>query len=408
MKLSHLRLNPGVGLESLMRHWIFAAAAMALAGCATPAAPKPTASAAPEVPAIAGLTAAQAAMLTDFPRAPQTPALPQTALRTIVLASCSNEDTWDRPLTIFDKMSARKADLAILMGDNVYGSATPEDPLLSDLRAAYWAQARRRPFTNLVSGTPTLAVWDDHDFGINDGGGETFPQRKLAQEMFDRFWRIGPEDPRSHPDGLFGSWIVGPAGQRVQIITLDTRYWRSPLKPTDQRDAPGKERYIADSDPARTMLGATQWAWLAQELKKPAELRLIVSSTQVVAEGHGWEKWGNFPLEKKKLYDMIRESGAKGVMVVSGDRHYSMIARELPEAVGYPLYDFTASSVNMPWSLHPKDEAIPERVGPSVFAVNYGALAIDWTARTVTMEIRDKDDKLVHTQVVPFAEINAG
>jgi alkaline phosphatase D len=393
-----------------MRHWIFAAAAIGLASCATPTATAPPAPAqtAPAASAIAGLTAAQAAMLTDFPRAPQTPALPQTALRTIVIASCSNEDTFDRPLTIFERMSARKADLAILMGDNVYGSATPEDPLLSDLRAAYWAQARRRPFTNLVSGTPTLAVWDDHDFGINDGGGETFANRQLAQEMFDRFWRIGADDPRGHPHGVYGSWVVGPVGQRVQVITLDTRYWRSPLKATDQRDAPGKERYVADSDPARTMLGALQWAWLAQELKKPAELRLIVSSTQVVAEGHGWEKWGNFPLEKKKLYDTIRDAGAAGVVVLSGDRHYSMIAREKPEAVGYPLYDFTASSVNMPWSLNQKDEAIPERISPSVFAVNYGGLAIDWAARTLTLEIRDKDDKLVHSQIVPFAEIKAG
>lgn len=395
-----------------MRHWIFAAAAIALASCATPAGQSAPNASAPSAPApagavIAGLTATQSAMLTDFPRAPQTPALPQTALRTIVLASCSNEDTFDRPQTIFDRMAARKADLAILMGDNVYGSATPDDPLLSDLRAAYWAQARRRPFTNLVSGTPTLAVWDDHDFGINDGGGETFAQRQLAQEMFDRFWRVGPDDPRSHPEGVYGSWVIGPAGQRVQVIMLDTRYWRSPLKPTDQRDAPGKERYIADSDPARTMLGAAQWTWLAQELKKPAELRVLVSSTQVVAEGHGWEKWGNFPLEKKKLYDTIRATGANGVLIVSGDRHYSMIAREPAAAVGYPLYDFTASSVNMPWSLNPKDEAIPERISPSIFAVNYGGLAIDWTARTVTMEIRDRDDKIVHSQAVPFAEIKA-
>jgi alkaline phosphatase D len=394
------------------RMMLAALAASVVAACATPpqTAPAPNAPpAAPSAPAPAnGLTAAQQAVLEGFPKAPITPALPQTPLRQILVASCSNEDTFDRPLTIFDRMAARKADLVILAGDNVYGSATPEDPILSDLRAAYWAMARRRPFTNLVATTPTLAIWDDHDFGINDGGGETFAQRDLAQAMFDKFWRVAPGHPQSHPNGVYGSWVVGPEGQRTQIILLDTRYWRSPLKPTDQRDAPGKERYIADDNPARTMLGPTQWAWLEAELKKPAELRLIVSSVQVLAEGHGWEKWGNFPHERQRMFETIQRAGAKGVLFVSGDRHYAMIAKEPTNVAGYPLYDMTASAVNMPWSLPGKEEAIPQRVGPSVFGVNYGAVAIDWTGRSVTLEIRDRDDKVVHSQVVPFADINAG
>ncbi len=58
-------------------------------------------------------------------------------------------------------------------------------------------------------------------------------------------------------------------GMRVQVILLDMRWFRSPLKITDQRGAPGKERYLPDPDPTKTMLGETQWAWLADELRKP-------------------------------------------------------------------------------------------------------------------------------------------
>ncbi len=94
------------------------------------------------------------------------------------------------------------------------------------------------------------------------------------------------------------------------------------------------------------MLGAEQWAWLAEELRKPAELRLIVSSTQVLAEGHGWERWGNFPLEKQKLIDTIRTSGAKGVVLLSGDRHIGALYRETPDGL-YPLYEATSSGLNM-------------------------------------------------------------
>jgi alkaline phosphatase D len=394
-------------METAMRMILATVALGVLTACATATAPM----APPAADALGadGLTAVQRAMLTDFPQAPVTPPLPSGPLQKIVFGSCSNEDTFDRPLSVFDKMAAQKADLNILMGDNVYGSQAPDDPLLSDLRSAYWAMARRRPFTNLVSSTPTLAIWDDHDFGVNDGGGETFKQRALAQAMFDRFWRVAADSPQAHPNGVYGAYSIGPAGQRVQIILLDTRYWRSPLKATDQRDAPGKERWVADSDPARTMLGAAQWEWLAAELKKPAELRLIVSSVQVVAEGHGWEKWGNFPLEKKKLYDTIRSTGAKGVVILSGDRHYAQITREpAASGVGYPLYDFTASAINMPWTVQGPGEAVPQRISIPYYQVNYGAMEIDWAAKRLRMVLRDKDDKDVFEQVVPFAEIGAG
>jgi alkaline phosphatase D len=105
----------------------------------------------------------------------------------------------------------------------------------------------------------------------------------------------------------------------VQVILLDTRFFRSPLKPTDQRNAPGRERYLPDEDPTKTMLGEAQWAWLADRLREPAEVRLIVSSVQVLAEGHGWERWGNFPRERQRLYDLIRDTGARGVVYLSGD-----------------------------------------------------------------------------------------
>ena len=59
------------------------------------------------------------------------------------------------------------------------------------------------------------------------------------------------------------------------------------------------------------MLGAAQWAWLRAQLLQPAELRLIVSSVQVLAEGHGWEGWDNLPLERTKLLGLIDETAAR-------------------------------------------------------------------------------------------------
>ena len=56
------------------------------------------------------------------------------------------------------------------------------------------------------------------------------------------------------------------------------------------------------------MLGEAQWAWLAERLREPADLRLLVSSIQVLAEGHGWERWGNLPAERERLIRLIAET----------------------------------------------------------------------------------------------------
>lgn len=346
-------------------------------------------------------------ILADFPQAPASRPLPTSALQTIAISSCSNEE-WTRDQKAFETIASLNPDLMVFMGDNVYGSGAPDDPALSDLRAAYFMQSRRREFVALASSVPYLAVWDDHDFGKNDGGGD-FENKALAQRMFDLFWRIGPSSPQAHPEGVYGAYQIGPQGQRVQLILLDTRYHRSPLLPTDQRNAPGKERYLEDSDPAKTVLGEAQWAWLEAELRKPADLRFIVSSIQVLATGHGWEKFGNFPAERARMFDIIRRSDARGVVFLSGDRHYGSIAKEPAGAVGvgYDLYDFTASAINMPWGVGPEgvQERVPNRVTPAIGQENFGLVKIDWEGRSVTLEGRDKTGATVFTQVVPFGSI---
>ena len=59
---------------------------------------------------------------------------------------------------------------------------------------------------------------------------------------------------------------------------------------------------MPNTDPTPTVLGEAQWKWLEEQLQVPAEVRLIGSSIQVVAEDHGWEKWTNFPHERERLF----------------------------------------------------------------------------------------------------------
>ena len=302
-------------------------------------------------------------------------------LSRVAFGSCAKQTL---PQPIWEPILAYRPDLFIFAGDNVYGDF--HSPDAADLRRAYEEAKHIEGYAKLRETVPHLAVWDDHDYGVNDGGA-AFAHKALAKDLFFDFWKVPAGDVRRTRGGIYDSRIIGPAGKRVQVILLDVRWFRSPLKITDKRGAPGKQRYLPDPDPAKTMLGAEQWAWLAAELRKPAELRLIVSSTQVLAEGHGWERWGNMPLERQKLVDTVRESGAKGVVFLSGDRHIGALYRETPEAL-YPLYEVTSSGLNMVyWAAK---EPGPNRLGPLFAAANFGVVEIDWPARKILLALRDE------------------
>ena len=100
-------------------------------------------------------------------------------------------------------------------------------------------------------------------------------------------------------------------------------------------------RYVPNKDPEASMLGEQQWRWLEAQLREPAEVRLLNSSVQVVAGEKGAESWGNFPHERRRLYDLIGKTRASGVIIVSGDVHFAEIWRT--DDGPYPLYDFTSS-----------------------------------------------------------------
>lgn len=317
-------------------------------------------------------------------------------LTRIAFGSCADQA---KPQPIWDAVLAYKPDLFIFAGDNVYGDFNSADG--ANLRRAYGLTSEVPGYSRLRKEIPHLAVWDDHDYGLNDGGGD-FAHKAVAKELFLQFWNVPAGDVRRTRDGIYTASIVGPPGMRVQIVLLDVRWFRSPLKPTDQRGAPGKERYLPDPDPAKTMLGVEQWQWLAAELRKPAELRLIVSSTQVLAEGHGWERWGNFPLERQRLIDTIRDSGAKGVVLLSGDRHIGALYRETPADL-YPLYEVTSSGLNMVyWAAK---EAGPNRLGALYAAANFGVVDVDWWERKLTLALRDEGGNTRRAAVVAFDDL---
>ncbi|MFM7396990.1 MAG: alkaline phosphatase D family protein [Gammaproteobacteria bacterium] len=321
-----------------------------------------------------------AALASPYPRLD-----PRQPLERIAFGSCLDEEkTPPRWQTLLD----RDPQLFMMLGDNVYADSVgirDVGPDLVEMRRAYSALGTQPGFRDLRSKVPLLAVWDDHDYGLNDGGEEN-PIKVEAKAIFADFFDVPVADPMRARDGIYRAAIYGPPGRRVQIILLDTRWFRSPLKLTDQRNAPGKQRFVPDDDPKKTMLGEAQWQWLEEQLRQPAELRLIVSSVQVISEGHGWEGWRTMPLELSRLTRLIKDSRANGVIFLSGDRHRAAAYRRV-DNTPYPFYELTSSSLNSGVE-SPEPEIDPQRLGGRLYAgENFGMVQIDWDLGVVNLDI---------------------
>lgn len=327
---------------------------------------------------------------------------PLRPITRIAAGSCIRQD---KPQPIWQAVAAFAPDVLLLLGDNVYGDT--ED--MAVLREKYGRLAANAGFAAVREKVPLVAVWDDHDFGADDAGRE-YPRRRESQQVFLDFFGVAADSPLRTQEGIYRAVTVGPAGRRVQFICLDARYHRSPpaTMPLVQR-VTGKGRYVPTDDPQQTVLGETQWAWLAEVLQEPAAVRIVLSSIQVAATEHHHEHWGNFPRERARLLKVFRDSAAGTIVVVSGDRHAAEISR-IPAgdgALAYPLYDLTASSLNQ--GKGGGDEPNRLRVGRRYGDVNFGTIEIDWgdaaAGPRLTLAVRDERGAVVSSAGLPLVNL---
>jgi alkaline phosphatase D len=282
------------------------------------------------------LRAAEASELAAIP-SDRVSAQPGLTITTLGFGSCARQE---RPQPIWGAINAARCDAFVLCGDNIYGDSP--DPEV--LRGKYGLLAAMPGFAKLRETTPLFATWDDHDYGLNDGGAG-FSGAEAAQKEFCDFFQVPATSPLRSTPGVYDCVTFGPEGKRVQLILLDTRSFRSPLK----KDPANPKVNVPNTDPGATVLGAEQWAWLERRLREPAEVRAVVSSISFISTEHGSEKWSNFPSERVRFIDLVHSTQAKGVVLISGDRHLAELSLLKPtDGVPYPIYDMTTSGLNQP------------------------------------------------------------
>ena len=314
----------------------------------------------------------------------------------LLFGSCIKQNL---PIPILKTIIEHKPDVFVFLGDNIYGDTTDMDVL----RAKYTILSKDKGFAQLGRTCPILATWDDHDYGVNDGGSD-YLKRQQSEQVFLDFWKVPANSARRKRPGIYDSVIYGPPGKRVQVILLDTRYFRSALKRGAQRRTGGP--YAPDADPTKTMLGEAQWKWLKQQLLKPAELRVIATSIQCVSQDDGQETWSNLPVERARFFRLIRETKANGVIMISGDRHWSELSRTV-DGLDYPVYDLTSSSFNQ---IHKRGTPTINKfrhLPKTYHKENFGAIEIDWTQRdpSIALEIRDIQNQVQIKKSLRLSEL---
>jgi alkaline phosphatase D len=323
-----------------------------------------------------------------------------TVLRRIAFGSCANQS---KPQPIWGPIVATSPQLFLSLGDNIYGDTKD----MKVLKEKYGLLEAVPGFQKLKQTCPILATWDDHDYGGNDAGAE-YPLKEQSQQLFLDFFGIPKDSPRRQQAGVYHAATFGPAGKRVQVILLDTRYFRSPLKKR-KIYIPGLGNYEANTDPAATILGEGQWKWLGEQLQQPADLRLLVSSIQVIAQDHNHEKWMNFPHERERLFQLLHDTKAGGVIVLSGDRHLAELST-MDAGLGYPLYDLTSSGLTEANKRWRPLETNRHRAATMNWGNNFGLIEIGWDAAEplVRLQIRDEVGDVMIQAKLPLSLLQPG
>lgn len=294
---------------------------------------------------------------------------------TLTFGSCNRTEL---PNILWDDVLKTQPDVWIWGGDIVYAD-TDSIPLL---KRAYNAQAQVPGYAELVQSVPVMGTWDDHDYGLNDGGLE-FAAKAESQQAFLDFLNVDGQDPRRRQEGVYYSKRFETPEGSINIIILDTRYHRTALTP----DSTGVKRYVPSNSTESSMLGKAQWSWLESELRNSkADFNVIMSSIQVLSDQHGFETWGNMPMERDRLLQLIHNSGAKGVILLSGDRHISEFSAYQEPDWSYPVIDFTSSGLTHVYSGF-TEEPNPFRLGEVVSKISFGLIQFDFNAHKVAFQI---------------------
>jgi len=291
-----------------------------------------------------------------------------SSLQRIAFGSCNRQDL---DQSYWEKVSRQKPELWLWLGDNIYGDS--EDPAV--LKQKYETLFLNQYYQKFRQETAIIGIWDDHDYGKNDGHSD-FKIKAQSQQLCLDFLEVPLSSERRKREGVYVAYTYGRESEKIKFMMLDTRYHAE--KPSRQAD----------------LLGESQWNWLERELKDTTiKLFVLCSSIQVLPLDHRFEKWANYPVSRERLLKLLNAENLKNVLLLSGDRHMHEIS-SLPRA-GHDnaLLEVTSSGLTHSWkSFSPEPNRY--RQGELFHHKGFGVMEMDWKSvpQKLTIKVMGMDE----------------
>ena len=307
----------------------------------------------------------------------------------IAFGSCADEDE-TQPMWPY--VVANQPDLWVWLGDIIYGDSDDPNKFKND----YIELNNITNYQKLKATCPIIGTWDDHDYGINNGGKEWQIKKETKKELLD-FFEVPETDPRRKREGVYHSYSFGEKGKKVKVILLDCRYFR------DSSVVGADRQYILNE--TGTILGEAQWQWLENELtNSDAQVHIIGSGIQVIAEDHRFEKWANFPNERKRLFDLFEKTKPAHLIIISGDRHLAELSKI--DIGGQSLYDITSSGITHSYTkVNQNGETNRHRVENHLTGnQNFGLIIVDWSKTPIEIrtEVKGIENQVWFSEKLEF------
>ncbi|AYV55883.1 alkaline phosphatase family protein [Leptospira kmetyi] len=298
------------------------------------------------------------------------------------LGSCAyvNETEFDVPgkpyggeYFIYNSILSKKPDFMLWLGDNIYLRETDWDSRTGFFHR-YKHQRGIAELAPLFASVHHYAIWDDHDFGPNDGDA-SFWMKDTAEEMFKLHWG----NLQYAKEGIYGSFTWGDS----QFFLLDDRTFRT----ANNNKAVGP----------RQILGEKQFQWLVNSLAfSKATFKFVAIGGQFLNPNAVFENYATYPEERNKILSAIRDLKIKNLFFLTGDRHHTEL-NLLKEEGAEPIYDFTVSPLTSGY-YSPITEKNPLRVeGTLVDKRNFGMVSVSGkrSERKLVLQIFDVNGKEV-------------
>lgn len=293
-----------------------------------------------------------------------------TNIKRIAIGSCN--DQGDRQ-PLWQVMIKNKPDIFVWGGDNIYADWGKSERVAR----AYKKQNENPDYMAFKATTPFIGIWDDHDYAFNNAGGN-INFKKESQRMFLDFMEVPEDSPRRLQEGIYTSHEFGDEGKRIKFIMLDQRYFK-------------------DLDPVAPALGEAQWKWLEEELKNSkADLHFIHNGLPIFGPAVAYtEEWAHYPGERTRLLNLLKTYKPKGVVFVTGDKHFSSIYKM------WGQLEFMSSGMT-----HTADRRtwwyLNRKFPNTYFGLSYGEINIDWDESTplLTLLIRNINGAEIHKRKV--------